>query len=418
MIAKRARIMRFSNEVKLILISLSIYALVLVIHFIYVRFINPSFGLMISDQIVLYNRGKGILYGELPYRDFYTNAAPLSPYLWAPLVLISMLGSTDFSNEYATTMNITDFQSLILLSYVFRIFFALCIILSGIILYRLEDKRKNKNVFLISLIYTVNPFFLYLVSFWGSDECIVPLLILLPIYLFERRNNSLATLSIIIGTGIKYFPIILAPLIWIYGKHWKERIMQTMLFFVGVLSISLPFYFMDPESFLAQFRDLVGEHGNQGLLTIIQSVFSVNLNQHNMIFQILTVAIICLLGLFFFMKRERWDYHKTAALFLVFFLLYPKMQISYIVLVFPFIFVIFLQKGIKRWVAILFYLSAIVNGEMADILIEGTRDKLHWIILSWINISFFYVTIVILIIIFIIETKTKFLGIEEKCLFF
>ncbi|MHA1260329.1 MAG: hypothetical protein ACTSRO_11935, partial [Candidatus Heimdallarchaeaceae archaeon] len=74
------------NLLSLILLQVLIYTILLLFHFVYTSFINPDYGIIISDQIPFYNRGKGVLFGLIPYRDIYTNAAPLSPYLWAPIV--------------------------------------------------------------------------------------------------------------------------------------------------------------------------------------------------------------------------------------------------------------------------------------------------------------------------------------------
>ena len=92
--------------------------------------------------------------------------------------------------DLVTKENFFLSESMMLSSYIFRIFFALCLIISAVLLYRLESKRNNKHALNLSLVYILNPFFLYHFSFWGSDECLLPLLILLPIYLFEKGNNT------------------------------------------------------------------------------------------------------------------------------------------------------------------------------------------------------------------------------------
>ena len=354
---------KLSNSVKLLSISILIYVIILIIHFIYVRFINPDYGQFISDQVVFFNRGKNIIQGQLPYRDFSTNAAPLSPFLWASFVLISMIGSGDFTAGIVDTIGLPTLPSMILFSYVLRLFFALCLVLSGLVLLKIEERRNNKHAFLLSLFYTVNPFFLYLVSFWGSDECIVPLLILLPIYLFERGNNSLGTLSIILGTGFKYFPILLAPLILIYSKRWLDRIIQILIFIVSLLLITLPFYLISPEGFLNQFKDLPSEQGNQGLYSVIQGYFGISLNQYNLIFQVIAAVLVCLAGIYLIIKIEKWQYQKTAIILLVFLLAYPKIQVSYIVLIFPFIFSTFFLKGFIKWVSLTLLVFGSAMGE-------------------------------------------------------
>ena len=401
-----------NNTTKLVILSVIAYSVILLFHYIFTHFIDPNFSILVSDQINFYNRGKGIIQGQLPYRDFYTNAAPLSPYFWAPFILISMVGSADFSSEFVNSSNYANFPSMILSAYVLRIFFALCLILSGLILLKLEEKKGNKHAFLISLFYTVNPFFLYLVSFWGSDECIVPLLILLPIYLYERRNYTLATLSIVLGAGLKYFPILLAPLIWIYSKDWSERIMQTMLFIGFLFLVTLPFYLIAPENFLYQFQDLIGEKGNQGLFTIVQSYFSLDLNQFNYIFQILSVAAVCLIGIYLFLHKEKWHYQRTAALLLPLLFFYPKIQVSYYSIVLPFIFFTLFLKGIFRWISLTLLAFGASMGVIANYLIINETGLLVWDSLAWIAVLIFYLSL--LVMLYLVLLKDYYKGEENS----
>ncbi|MCK5305156.1 MAG: DUF2029 domain-containing protein, partial [Candidatus Heimdallarchaeota archaeon] len=283
---------KISDESKIILVSVAVYSIVLISLYIYSTYISTGFEIIISDQIIFFNRGVAIIDGLLPYRDVPVDAASLSPYLWAPIVFLSMFLTGNYSTEFVTSDNYFLNESMMLSSYIFRIFFAFCLIISALLLYRLVHKRNNKNALNIALLYILNPFFLYLFSFWGSDECLLPLLILLPIYLYERGNNTLATFSIILGAGFKYFPILLAPLVWIYSRDWKERSLQTLLFLIGLTAISLPFYLIAPAAFVNQFDNPIVAPGNQGLFTLIQYFSSTDINQYNLIIQIVTMSLI------------------------------------------------------------------------------------------------------------------------------
>lgn len=391
------------KETWLILIPLIVYLIALLVHFFYIHYINPDFGIIIADQVVFYNRGKGILLGLVPFKDIYTNAAPLSPYLWSPIIFISMIGTNDYSNDYVDMNNFENSSSMMLSSYIFRLFFILTIILSSILLYRLELKRKNKYSFPIALIYSINPFFLNLVTFWGSDECILPLLILLPIYLYERGNKTLGTFFIALGVGFKYFPVFIAPIIWIYSKTWKERIIQTLMFFILLTSIILPFYLLAPETFLFYLKDPIDAPGNQGILTIIQSYFIIDLDTHSRIFQIITAIMVCLIGLILFIRKDKWVYYQTVALLLTYLVFYQKFQLSYIVLAFPFLFIAFFKKGIIRWTSISFYIIGLFYGIIALYLINGSFTTLIYPILAWIYVAVFYVILISLIILFILN---------------
>jgi len=413
--AKKAR--KLSKESQLIIISCIVYGVVLIIHFIYTYFTSREFGILISDQLVFYNRGVGALTGQLPYRDFYTNAAPLSPYLWAPLVLVSMVGTNYFSTDFLTSENYSFSASMMLSTYIFRIFFAVCLILSAVLLYRLEEKRKNKRAFLIALVYSLNPFFLHLIFFWGSDEAIVPLLILLPIYLFERGNNTLASLLIIIGAGLKYFPILMVPLIWIYAKNWRERMIQTLIFIIMLLAITLPFYLIAPAQFIDQFVDPVGAPVNEGILTVIQSYFNINLENIRIAFPIITIVLVIYVGFILFLTRKHWVYHQTIVLFLIFLIFYQKMQISYIVLIFPFIFVLFFNKSKIRWIYFSFYTLGIFEGVFAEILINGFFQHKFWHVISWIWVCGFYLIMIGILILFQLRIHKNFYSLLRELKF-
>ena len=383
---------------KIILISIIIYSLTLVFHALYVSYIDPSYQVIVADQVVFYNRGKGVLFGLLPYRDFYTKAAPLSPYLWAPLIIISMIFTNDYSPDLLNSSNFTDSASMMFSSYVFRTFFVICLIAAAVVLYKLLELKENKHSFWISLTFAINPFFLYLVSFWGSDESILPLLILLPIYLFEKKKNYLAIIIIIIGAGLKYIPIFLAPLIWIYSENWKQRIIQSVTLLLGIAVVYLPFYFVDPTQFLAQFDNKIGHSGNQGIITIIQANLAFNIDSYSYVFTVVTFLFLAGFSLFFFLKRKRWKFQHTNVFFIVFLVFYQKIQFSFVVLMFPFLFILIFRKGIQRWIGLILTISSMVGGEMANLLINRTTENMFLISIAWIIILIFYLSMIWLLI--------------------
>jgi len=402
---KRKNNLKISDEIKIILVSTAVYSIILIALYIYSTYINTGFEIIISDQIIFFNRGVAIIDGLLPYRDVSVDAASLSPYLWAPIVFLSMFLTGNYSTEFVNSDNYFLNESMMVSSYIFRIFFAFCLIVSALLLYRLEYNRNNKNALRLSLLYILNPFFLYLFSFWGSDECLLPLLILLPIYLYERGNKTLATFSIILGTGFKYFPILLAPLIWIYAKNWKERSMQTLLFLLGLTAISLPFYLIAPTAFINQFENPIVSPRNQGLLTLIQNFSSTDINQYNLIIQLITMGLILLAGLFFFMKKGEWKYHKTIVFLIIFFVIYPKIQVSYIAMIIPFISIYVFAEGKIKWSFLIYYILGTTLGEATDYLLADTQKILYLEMLCWLAIGLFYLSSLLFVIYFLFFNK-------------
>ncbi len=404
-----------SNIQRIILISVIVYSITLVFHAVYTTYIDPSYQVIIADQIVFYNRGKGVLSGLLPYRDFYTKAAPLSSYLWAPMILFSMIVTNDYSPGLLTVSNYTDSASMMFSSYVFRGFFAVCLMAAAIFLYKLLEMKKNKHSFWISIAFAINPFFIYLVSFWGSDECLLPLLILLPIYLFERKKNYLAIVVIIIGSGLKYVPIFLAPLIWIYTQDWKQRIIQTLVFLLGITATYLPFFFVDPVQFLAQFDNKIVHEGNQSFLTIIQSYSSTNFDSYSYVFTIVMIIVLAGISLFLFIKRYQWNFQKMNILFIVFIILYPKFQFSFVVLMYPFLFILIFRKGIIRWISLVLLFTSMIGGEMGNLLVNRLTNNIFLISLAWIIILLFYLSMICILFITLTDSAQEtFINYEEK----
>ncbi|MHA1400475.1 MAG: glycosyltransferase 87 family protein [Candidatus Heimdallarchaeaceae archaeon] len=380
--------MELKEDKKLVLLLTIVYLFLNISFIFYCLFLNPEFKTEVPDQGNFVTRGSGVLSGLLPYRDFYTNAAPLSPYIWAFVVFVS---------------NIT----LIKFDFVVRIFFSFCIILSSLVLFKIQENKKNKKSFLLSLLYGLNPYFLYLTIVWGSDECILPLLILISIYLFEKNKPTLGVICIAVGSGIKYYPILLAPLIWVYAKDWKKRILQFCIL-VSLLSlIFLPFYFLAPEAFLYQFKDPVQETfgGNQGILSIIQAFFTLDLEKYNLYFKLQTIFALFIVGILFLFKRRN-NYMDAFPFISIFLIFYPKFQISYIVLLFPFLIeYILVEKRIIT--SVIFYTTIFFYGDAANRLVEGRYNSLIMIICSWGLVMLFYILFFILIILHFVKWKVS-----------
>lgn len=373
-----------SKEQLLVLISAGIYLVSLIIHYFYTHYIDPMYGIMIADQRNFEVRAWGVLNFKVPYRDFYVNAAPLSPYLWGALMVPSTMGGADFS-------------------YVLRMFFAITLITSGVLLYRIIDQENSSMVFVITLIYTVNPFFLYLLTFWGSDECLLPFLFLLPIYLFKRGNNTLATIAIVVGAGLKYFPVILAPLIWYYTRSWFERIKESVIFGGTLLGATLPFYFADKEKFLKQFEDPVGEGGNQGIHTVVEYALHINLDQYSFALLIVCLGVLAVISLIIFFKRENFSYYHSLAIIMAFLIFYKKIQASYWTMAYPFIFALIIHKARGRKIGLLWMILSFGYGEVANYLIRGGTKKLLNLG-AWTYVVLFYVVAMTLTILVTLDT--------------
>ena len=395
----REKSIRLGSLSKLVILSVCVYTIVLVVNALIVNFADTGFSILISDQLVFYNRGLGVLRGEVPYRDFYTHAAPLSPYLWFFIVIISMLLSGDFSTTALQLDTYLDSAGMVLSSYVFRVFFAFCLISSAIILYKLLELKGYQKSFWIALIYSINPYFLYLTSFWGSDECIIPLLILLPIYLLEKKKYYLASVSLIIGTGLKYFPILIVPLILIYNKRVRHILIQLSITTIGIVACYLPFYFLDSEAFLAQFNYPLDNARNQGLAAFHEHFSSSNFSPLDSYeYLTITVVLIGLFSLVLFLTRDNWSFEKTLSILILFLLLFPKIQFSYFVLIFPFLMVMIFKRNYFSVVYALTFLCSMMGGVTADYILSYEGTNIFSYISAWIITIILYLSMIVILI--------------------
>ena len=123
-------------------------------------------------------------------------------------------------------------DSELILLYIFKILNIIVHILNCYLIYKITKSKK------ILYLYGLNP----LVLFEGIINChndiYLVLFMLLAVYLKKKDKIGLATLSIALGTMIKYTPIIILPYILI-DKKWKEKIKYLIYFALTFLLVNL-----------------------------------------------------------------------------------------------------------------------------------------------------------------------------------
>ena len=181
--------------------------------------------------------------------------------------------------------------------------------------------------------------------------------------------------------------------------------MQTLLFLIGLTAISLPFYFIAPSAFINQFKNPIVSPRNQGLLTLIQNFISTDINQYNLIIQIVTMSLILFAGLFFFLKNDEWKYHKTVVFLIIFFVFYPKIQVSYFAMIIPFTSICVFTEGKIKWSFLLYYILGTTLGEATDYLLAETQQLLYLEVLCWFSLGLFYLISLLFIIYFLFFNK-------------
>ena len=123
-------------------------------------------------------------------------------------------------------------NSELILLYIFKILNIIVHILNCYLIYKITKNKK------LLYLYGLNP----LVLFEGIINChndiYLILFMLIAIYLKKRDKIGLATLSIAIGSMIKYTPIIILPYILI-DKKWKEKIKYLVGFALVFLIVNV-----------------------------------------------------------------------------------------------------------------------------------------------------------------------------------
>jgi hypothetical protein len=239
--------------------------------------------------------------------------------------------------------------------------------------------------FLVALIYSLNPFSIDLAIFWGSDETIAALLILLPCWLLRKRLPFLAVIIIALGAGIKYFPVTLCA-IFIFNdrpRNFFSRILLCFFAFGSVVLVYFPFYFWgNTERLVSQFNRSTIESGNQGVLTMLAKVGWLDMDQFPTIVRWGFILFLCSIIGLIMLKKGVYDPYLSAGPFLIIALIsYSKYQFSYLLMINVFIVPFFLLSR-KNIVA---YLSVFLSMGLFSLVFELFNNDLLLLFISVIH---------------------------------
>lgn len=117
-------------------------------------------------------------------------------------------------------------------------------------------KISNKKIF--AIIYGLNPFILLEFIGMVHNDIIVVFFVLLALYFaLKKKNIFLSVLFLAIATGIKYYTILLLPVVVLYhfrkektGKKFV-KCLQYGILFILILTIEYIFYFRDANVLIA-----------------------------------------------------------------------------------------------------------------------------------------------------------------------
>ena len=127
------------------------------------------------------------------------------------------------------------------------------------------------------------------------------------------------------------------------------------------------------------------------------------------------IIVLAGISLFLFIKRYQWNFQKMNILFIVFIILYPKFQFSFVVLMYPFLFILIFRKGIIRWISLVLLFTSMIGGEMGNLLVNRLTNNIFLISLAWIIILLFYLSMICILFITLTDSAQEtFINYEEK----
>ena len=199
------------------------------------------------DDVDFYRAtGYLLLYGSLPYADFYLPG--VSHYDWH--MAINSLHPNGPLNYifYGYWMKLfgDDVWAIKLPWLISEIFISICIYMIA------EDLMNQNKAFLCSLLYTIMPASYFPGIFVGCDELITSAFTVGAVYLFFKQKYSVSAILLGLGISYKLFPVFaLIPVFYYFytRRQIKELIYYVLMTVAVYLIIALPFMIINFESF-------------------------------------------------------------------------------------------------------------------------------------------------------------------------
>ena len=152
------------------------------------------------------------------------------------------------------------------------------------LIYKLSNKK-------FAVLYGLNPFILLEFLANVHNDIIVVFFVLLALYMLKRKKIVPSVIFLAIATGIKYFTILLLPVIIIYHFRKEEKLsirflkcFQYGILFAVILVLQYALYFRDFQVLVAMFAQTekytksihsVLLQNNKGMLKIVKPVLQI-----------------------------------------------------------------------------------------------------------------------------------------------
>jgi len=298
--------------------------------------------------------GQLLLEGKIPYRDI-----PIGKTDYPPLISYTMMIMVFLCGDNVFLCKLPFIIGDILIGYVLYIFTKEWQVDSD------SDNASRRN-YTITLLYLFLPYPIFESSYIGRFDSIPTLFLLLTIYFLQKENYSYAGLCWGIGIMFKWFPVIIAPVIFLYFfKTHKLKDLTRFLLITCVvcLLISLPFLILAPNQYVSRYlyhltgRVISTDLAIYSLYSYLATDYSVTVRIVSMIIQVgallgvilkfsvarkvfeLPFVLIILSGLFLnvfvlfnrIINPQYWFWYAPLLLFLIFLQKTAKRQIFLII---------------------------------------------------------------------------------------
>lgn len=203
-------------------------------------------------------------------------------------------------------------------------------------------KITNKKKF--SVIYGLNPFVLFEFIGMVHNDIIVVFFILLALYfLLKKKKIILSILSLAIATGIKYFTILLLPVIVLYYIRKEENLKLKIfncIFYVAIFLVALGIeylpYFRNVDIILAMMAQT--SKYSRSIYSVLTTYFQGSLSIIQNTISLLFIAYAIYYCIYFLLKKNNnimKMLRKYNVLIVLFLLILTTFQPWYLVWLFP-----------------------------------------------------------------------------------
>ncbi|MHA2061787.1 MAG: glycosyltransferase 87 family protein [Candidatus Sifarchaeia archaeon] len=290
--------------------------------------------------------GMLLLEGKIPYRDITVGKTD-----YPPLISYTMMVTVFLCGDFVFLCKIPFIIGDLLIGYVLYIFAKE---------WQVDGDHGSHRSYMITFIYLFLPYPIFESSYIGRFDSIPTLFLLLTIYFVQKEHSNYAGLCWGVGIMFKWFPVIIAPIIFLYFfKTHKMKDLARFLFITCAVCflISLPFLILAPNQYISTYLfHLTGRAVSTDLA--IYSLYSYLTNDYSLIVRMIStiIQIVALLGLLlrFSVAKKVFETPYVliilSGLFLnVFVLLNRIINPQYFFWYFPLLFfLIFLQKTIRK----------------------------------------------------------------------